>query len=165
MGTFEIERLVAAPPQQVWDVITDWAGHARWIPLTTMRLDQGPTRVGFTFAGLTGIGPLRFADVMRITDWAPPFETGPGGFRLVKVGRLLAGWAEVSVQPLHGGDQSRLLWRENIIVRPVAAGRLLAPLADRFNKALFTRVVDAMAAEAVSGSGHGDSRQSPPGRE
>jgi len=165
MGTFVIERVVAAPPAQVWDVVTDWAGYARWMPLTTMRLDHGPTGVGWSFAGVTGIGRLRFSDVMRVTDWVPPSEARPGLFRLVKVGRLLAGWAEVSVQPLHGGDQSRLLWRENIIVRPVAAGRLLAPLADRFNKALFTRVVDAMAAEAVSGSGHGDSRQSPPGRE
>jgi hypothetical protein len=53
MGSFEIERIVSVPPQQVWDVITDWAGHARWIPLTTMRLDQGLTRVGFSCAGLT----------------------------------------------------------------------------------------------------------------
>ena len=153
MGTFEIERLVAAPPQQVWDVITDWAGHARWIPLTTMRLDQGPTRVGFSFAGLTGIGRWRFADVMRITDWAPPSETGPGGFRLVKVGRPLAGWAQVSVQPVAGGEQTRLLWRENIVIRPVLLGRLLAPLADRVNKVLFSRVIDEMAAEAVRACG------------
>lgn len=149
MGTFEIERLVAVPPQQVWDVITDWAGHARWIPLTTMRLDQGPTRVGFSFAGLTGIGRVRFADVMRITDWAPPTENGPGEFRLVKVGRLLAGWAEVSVHPVQGGEQTRLLWRENIVIRPVLLGRLLAPLADRVNKAMFARVIGDMAAEAV----------------
>lgn len=153
MGTFEIERRVAVPPQQVWDVITDWAGHARWIPLTTMRLDPGPTRVGFCFAGLTGIRRLRFADVMRITDWSPPAGSGPGDFRLVKVGRWLAGWAEVSVQPIHGGEQTRLLWRESIVIRPVPLGRLLAPVADRMNKALFSRVIDDMAAEAVRASG------------
>jgi uncharacterized protein YndB with AHSA1/START domain len=149
MGTFEIERVVAVPPQQVWDVITDWAGHARWIPLTTMRVDQGPTRVGFSFAGLTGIGRVRFADVMRITEWDPPSDAGPGEFRLVKVGRLLAGWAEVSVQPLHDGEQTRLLWRENIVIRPVPLGRLLAPLSDRVSRAMFSRVIGEMAAEAV----------------
>jgi len=153
MGTFEIERIVAAPPQQVWDVVTDWAGHARWIPLTTMRLDRGPTRVGFSFAGLSGIGRLRFADVMRITGWVPPAASGPGEFRLVKVGRLLAGWAEVSVQPVQGGEQTRLLWRENIVIRPVLLGRLLAPLADRINRALFARVIGGMAAEAVRACG------------
>jgi uncharacterized protein YndB with AHSA1/START domain len=153
MGTFTLERVVAVPPPRVWDTVTDWAGYARWMPLTTMRLDQGPTRVGWSFAGLTGMGRLRFSDVMRITDWAPPSEAGPGAFRLVKVGRLLAGWAEVSVQPIAGGLQTHLLWRENIVIRPVLLGRLLAPVTDRFNKALFARVLDAMSAEAVRGPG------------
>ena len=160
MGTFAIERTVAVPPRQVWAVITDWAGYARWMPLTTMRLDQGPTRVGWSFAGLTGVGPFRFSDAMRITDWAPPSDAGPGAFRLVKVGRLLAGWAEVSVLPVAGGEQTQLLWRENIVIRPVPLGRLLAPLTDRVNEALFAKVVDDMAAEAVRPSGqHAPGRQ------
>ena len=163
MGTFAIERIVAVPPSQMWGVVTDWAGYARWMPLTTMRLDQGPARVGWTFAGMTGVGRLRFSDVMRITEWEPPSETGAAAFRLVKVGRLLAGWAEVSVLPIAGGGQTRLLWRENIVIRPVWLGRLLAPLADPFNRALFTRVVDAMAAEAMRASGRGDAGQSASG--
>ncbi|MEO8518779.1 MAG: SRPBCC family protein [Dermatophilaceae bacterium] len=159
MGTFRVERSAAVPPQRVWEVITDWESHARWIPLTTMRLDPGPPRVGWSFAGLTGVGRLRFADVMRITEWSPPAGAGPGKFRLVKVGHLLAGWAEVSVLPLEGGRHTRLLWRENIVIRPVAVGRLLGPLTDRLNKALFSRVVDAMVAEAVGAPGQGPGRQ------
>jgi uncharacterized protein YndB with AHSA1/START domain len=155
MGVFAIERVVAVPPRQVWDLITDWAGYARWMPLTTMRLDPGPTGAGWSFAGLSGVGRLRFSDVMRVTDWSPPSGTGPGRFRLVKVGRLLSGWAEVSVLPIAGGEQTRLLWRESIVIRPVLLGRLLAPLTDRLNKALFVRVVDAMAAEAVRTAGPG----------
>jgi uncharacterized protein YndB with AHSA1/START domain len=164
MGTFVIERIVAVPPRQMWGIVTDWAGYARWMPLTTMRLDQGPTRVGWSFAGLTGLGRVRFSDVMRVTEWAPPAETGAAAFRLVKVGRLLAGWAEVSVQPIAGGEQTRLSWRENIVIRPVALGRLLAPLIDRLNRAVFARVVDAMAAEAVRDSGQKSSGQNAPGR-
>jgi uncharacterized protein YndB with AHSA1/START domain len=148
MGTFAFERIVAVPPGQVWGVVTDWAGYARWMPLTTMRLGQGSARVGWSFAGLTGVGRLRFSDVMRITAWEPASETGPGAFRVVKVGRLLAGWAEVSVQPLADGAQTRLLWRENIVVRPTCLGRLLAPITDRVSRALFARVVEAMVAEA-----------------
>jgi uncharacterized protein YndB with AHSA1/START domain len=154
MGTFAIERAVDAPPRQVWDVITDWAGYARWIPLTRMRLDPGLTGVGWSFAGLTGISRFRFSDTMVMTDWAPPAGEGPGAFRLVKVGRLLAGWAEVSVLPAADGAQTRLIWRENIVIRPVVLGRLLAPLTDLVNRALFARVIDKMAAEAVLGSGH-----------
>jgi uncharacterized protein YndB with AHSA1/START domain len=149
MATFTIERVVAAPPAKVWEIITDWAGYARWMPLTTMRLDPGPTGVGWSFAGLTGVGRLRFSDVMRITDWAPPADLGSGTFRLVKVGRLLAGWAEVSVLPIANGEQTQLVWRENIVIRPVVLGRLFVPLTDRINRALFARVVGAMAAEAV----------------
>jgi uncharacterized protein YndB with AHSA1/START domain len=86
MATFTIERVVAAPPAKVWEIITDWAGYARWMPLTTMRLDPGPTGVGWSFAGHTGVG------------------------------------------------------------------RLLVPLTDRINRALFAGVVDAMAAEAARAS-------------
>lgn len=153
MAMFTIERAVAAPPGRVWAVVTDWAGYARWMPLTTMRLDPGATGVGWSFAGLTGVGRLRLRDEMVITDWAPPTGEGAGTFRLVKTGRLLAGWAEVSVLPVAGGRQSQLVWREDIVIRPSVLGRLLAPLADRFNRALFARVVDAMAAEAVVASG------------
>jgi uncharacterized protein YndB with AHSA1/START domain len=159
MGTFDIERIVAVPPLQLWEVVTDWAGYARWMPLTTMRLGQGPTRVGWSFAGLTGVGRLRFADVMRVTRWDPPAETGSGAFRLVKVGRLLAGWAEVSVLPLAGGTQTRLLWRENIVLRPISLGRFMAPLTDRLTTVLFARVVDTMTAEAVRASGRDDAGQ------
>jgi hypothetical protein len=159
MGTFAIERIVAVPPARVWDVVTDWGGYARWMPLTTMRLDQGRTRVGWSFAGLTGVGRFRFADVMVITLWDPPSSHGPGVFRLVKVGHLLAGWAEVSVASLAGGRAAKLLWRENILIRPTRLGNAAAPLTDRFNKALFTRVVDAMAAEAMRAPG-----QDAPGR-
>ncbi len=159
MATFTIERAVAAPPLQVWEILTDWAGYARWMPLTTMHLDPGPTAVGWSFAGLTGVGRLRFSDVMRITDWAPPADVGRGTFRLVKVGRLLAGWAEVTVLPLAGGEQTHLVWRENIVIRPVVLGRLLVPLTDRINRALFVTVVDAMAAEAVRASARDASGQ------
>ncbi|HEY8654344.1 MAG TPA: SRPBCC family protein [Dermatophilaceae bacterium] len=98
MATFTIERVVAAPPAKVWEIITDWAGYARWMPLTTMRLDPGPTRVGWSFAGLTSVG------------------------------------------------------------------RLLVPLTDRINRALFARVVDAMAAEAVRASAQDASAQDAPGQ-
>lgn len=153
MATFTIERAVGVPPRQVWEIITDWAGYARWMPLTTMRLDPGPTRVDWSFAGQTGVGRLRLHDEMLITGWAPPADAGPGAFRLVKVGRLLAGWAEVSVLPIAGGEQTQLVWCENILVRPIFLGRLLAPLTDRVNRALFAKVVDAMATEAVRASG------------
>jgi uncharacterized protein YndB with AHSA1/START domain len=153
MGAIAIERTIAAPPPQVWDVVTDWAGYGRWMPLTTMRVEQGPPHVGWSFAGLTGVGRLRFSDEMRITAWDPPAEAGQGAFAVVKVGRVLSGWAKVSVVPTAGGANTRLVWLESIGLRPALLGRLLAPLTDRVSRALFARVVDAMAAEAVRACG------------
>lgn len=80
MGTLTIERTIVVPSRQVRDVVTDWAGCPRWMLLITMRLDQGLTCVGWSFAGLTDVGRLRFADVMGITEWAPLSENGQGHF-------------------------------------------------------------------------------------
>jgi hypothetical protein len=63
-----------------------------------------------------------------------------------------------------GGEQTRLVWRENIVIRPTPVGRLLAPFTDPFNRALFTKVVDAMATEAVGAQRRNDSGQNLAGR-
>ena len=150
MGVLTLERTTRATPEQVWQVVTDWSGYARWMPLTTMRLAPGPTRVGWTFAGLSGLGPLRFADVMVITSWEPPRQ-GRARFRLRKIGRLLDGWADVSVEPsssLPGGTGAVLHWTEELLLRPPAVGRRLDRLADPVNRWMFGRAVDSMVAEA-----------------
>ena len=146
MGTFEITRSVHADPATVWRVVTDWEGYAAWMPLTRMRLDPGHTRVGYAFAGVSGVGPLSFTDSMVVTHWSPPDGSGTGEFRVRKTGRVLAGWAVVTVAP--GPDGSTLRWLEEITVRPVRVGRLLAPVVDPVNRAMFGRAVDAMVARA-----------------
>ena len=42
MTAFQLVRTCPAGPTTVWDVLTDFAGHERWIPLTTMRVDRSP---------------------------------------------------------------------------------------------------------------------------
>lgn len=152
MGRFEIIREIHASPEQVWAVVSDWHGFARWMPLTTMSVDAGPTRVGLGFAGLSGIGRLRFADSMIVTQWSPPPDGGAGRYRVRKTGWLLAGWAEVAVSPAADGvggvGTTRLSWVEDITLRPTPLGRLLAPVVDRGNRLMFGRAVDAMVAEA-----------------
>ena len=65
-------HLPRTPPTSVWEVLTDFAAYGAWIPLTTMRVDPGEPRVGWGFAGLSGLGPLRFSDSMVLTRWEPP---------------------------------------------------------------------------------------------
>ena len=149
MGAFELSRVIDAPVEWVWGIVTDWEGYGARIPLTRIRVDPGATRVGWSFAGLTGLGPLRFSDSMIITQWEPPAVTDRPRFRLVKTGRLLAGWAEVQVVPL-GPASCRLEWRESIVVKPVTVGRLLAPVLDPLNRRLFASTVEAIAREATA---------------
>src|SRR4051794_14903191 len=89
---------VAAPVERVWERITDWPVHGRWIPLTTVRVTSDrPDGLGASFVGHTGLGPLGFDDPMVILEWSVPDGDRPGHCRLEKQGPLLLGTAEVGV--------------------------------------------------------------------
>lgn len=145
MALIRLVRDTAAPPSVVWSVVTDFAAYGQWMPLTRMRLDAGEPRVGWGFAGLSGVGPLSFADSMLVTAWQPPTRDA-GQFRVVKTGWPLGGWAEVGVEPR--GTGSRLVWRVDVVVRPLPFRRLHAPLLARASTWLYGRAVDAMVARA-----------------
>lgn len=148
-------RHIGASPRAVWDAVTDFAAHADAVPLTTMRLDDGPPRQGWAFVARTAVGPLAFDDPMRITTWQPvpsdPQAEQLGEFEIRKEGRLLAGWAHVIVEPDFGPDTCRLVWREQIDLRPLPVltrPRLLRRAADLATARLFDRAIDRFAATA-----------------
>ena len=150
-----VRRTIDAPLQQVWDVVSDFASYGRWIPLTTMVTDPAPIRVGWGFAGRTGLGPVGFLDSMLVTVWEPPHapDLVRARFAIRKTGRVLAGWAQVGAVTRADG-LTDLTWTEEIIPRPEFLGRLLAPLADPVTSRLFGRAVAGMArvAEAAASS-------------
>jgi uncharacterized protein YndB with AHSA1/START domain len=147
MTAFQLVRTCPAAPATVWDVLTDFAGHERWIPLTTMRVDQGAPRVGWGWAGVSGLGPLSFADSMVLSRWEPPADEDGGRFSMVKTGRVLDGWADVRVDPAPGGTV--VTWSEDISLRPRPLRRATQPLVDRVGAAMFARALDAMLDEAA----------------
>jgi uncharacterized protein YndB with AHSA1/START domain len=155
MGALHLTRETSAPPGPVWDVLTDFAAYGRWMPLTHMRVDAGAPRVGWGFAGFSGVGRVGFWDPMLVTAWAPPVD-GRGRFRVVKTGWVLGGWVEVSVAPRDGGG-TRLDWAEDAVVRPVPfrrrLARLLDPALDKASRWLYGRAIDAMLAEALRRAG------------
>ncbi|GAA1887016.1 SRPBCC family protein [Lapillicoccus jejuensis] len=145
-----VRRTVDAPVDRVWATVTDFAGYGRWIPLTRMRTDPGEPRVGWQFGGFTGLGPVGFLDSMLVTVWEPPADgVSRATFSVRKTGYVLAGWADVVLEPRDAGTRTQLTWTEEIVPRPVAVGRLLAAVADPLTERLFGRAVDAMAAEAA----------------
>ena len=157
MTAFSLHRTSPASPAEVWDVLTDFAGHERFIPMTTMRVDPGDPRVGWGWAGVSGIGPLGFADAMVLTRWEPPTADGhaaagegtaAGRFAMLKVGRVLDGWADVRVEPAPAGGAA-VTWTEDIALRPRPLRRLSQPLVDRAARAMFASALDAMLEEAA----------------
>jgi uncharacterized protein YndB with AHSA1/START domain len=160
MAPFHLVRTCPAPPGTVWDVLTDFASYGAWIPFTTMRVDPGEPRVGWGFAGLSGLGPLRFSDSMVLTRWEPPGSGEPAGrFAVLKTGRVLDGWAEVEVGPAGGG--SSVTWTEEIALRPAALGRLVRAATDRVSRPMFGKALDGMLDEAVARAVGDDARQEP----
>ena len=97
----QVSTQIRAEPARVWQVLIDWAGQSRWIPLTTVDVisdqDQG---VGVRAVSLSGfrLGPLPIGllDHFIVTRWAPPrmlevahlgpYFTGTGVFRLEAAG-------------------------------------------------------------------------------
>lgn len=144
MSAVTVERVIPRPLDAVWAVVSDLAGHR--VPLTTVTPDPGPGRVGWAFVARTGVGRVAFADRMVVTRWVPPAD-GRAEFAIVKTGRWLGGWAEVSLQTVDA-TTTRLSWREEIVPHPHAVGRLAAPLTDRAVRAIFTRAVTDLAARA-----------------
>lgn len=148
MAPFTLRRHSSAPVEAVWAAAVDVGGHGDRVPLTRMRTDPPPMDLGWGFSGVTGAGPLRFADDMLVSEWEPPTRPGASGrYRVVKVGRWLSGWADVSVSPDEQGG-SVLTWVEDVAPRPAPLGRLTSPVAERLGPRLFGRVVDGIIARA-----------------
>lgn len=134
---------VDAPIDQVWSVVTDWAGQHEWMLATTVRPVTGDGRhVGHRIEGYTGIWPVGVLDAMVITHWQPPYRC------LVRhEGRVVRGSGSFEVLELPSG-LSRFVWTEwldpplgllgdfgFVLLRPLAARALafsLARFARRF---------------------------------
>ncbi len=137
---------VAAPGPAVWDRLTDWPAHSRWIPLTRVRtLTTSGEGVGARFVGRTGLGPMAFDDPMEVTSWQPPTGSRAGHCSVRKLGRVVRGSARFDVAPAPGG--CRVTWWEEVglpLPTPGPVGRLVAVLG----RMAFTRTLQAMAREA-----------------
>lgn len=147
-------RIVGARPPAVWAAVTDFTAHANAVPLTTIRQETGEPGEGWRFVARTALGPLHVDDPMRITYWSPlgaQDEPEVGRFEIVKLGRVLAGWAQVEVAPGPTPNSTRLTWREEIDLAPLPVltrPRLTRRVADVATGHLFDRAIDHFSAAA-----------------
>lgn len=137
----------AASVQRLWAVATDWPGHGRFFPLTTVRVVDGEPGVGLRVDATTRLGPLRLHDPMVVTRWSPPGERG--SCELVKQGRVLAGHAELEVEPTATG--SRLRWTTDVGPAQKLLRRVTAPVSRLFAIPLYRYVVRGIVREAEHG--------------
>jgi hypothetical protein len=144
----DVRRTVPTPLGAVWDTLTDFGAYGDWIPLTSMRTDPPPVRLGWGFGGFTGLGPVGFLDSMLVVKWEPPAD-GAARFAVRKTGRVLAGWADVRLTATDAGG-TEVLWREEIVPRPEPLGRLAAPATDRVTTRLFAAALDRMLEAAAT---------------
>ena len=115
---------VDAPAQAVWDVLTDWDQHDRWMLLTSA---TGGRAEGARIEAVTGVGRLAFRDPMTIVVWDPPQRC------VVRhTGRIVRGSGAFEVREL-GPRRSRIVWSEWVDLPLGLVGRLgwvlLRPLA------------------------------------
>ncbi len=131
MALIEIVREVRLTPKESWDRLTDWQRHGEFVPLTRISLTPNG------FDAFTGVGRLGFHDPMDVVE-----SREPQFCRLEKRGRVVTGWAELSVDAL--GEGSRVTWREDIHVRGMP--RLMNGVTRASSRRLFCRVIDGLLA-------------------
>jgi carbon monoxide dehydrogenase subunit G len=123
------ERIaVAAPPEAVWEAVTDWAGQDSWMLGTTIVPGPGPggRGVGERLTAVTALGPVRFDDLMEVTLWDPPHRVD-----VRHLGKVVRGTGSFIVEPAPGG--AWLTWVEDLELPLGRAGQagftMVGPLA------------------------------------
>lgn len=120
MAELVVTRVVEAPAQQVWDVLTDWPVHDRWMVLTRA---EGGSAVGESISAFTGVGRIGFTDTMTIVVWEPPRRA------VVRhTGKVVRGSGAFEVEPL-GPSRSMVVWSEWVTLPFGPLGRLAWPVA------------------------------------
>jgi hypothetical protein len=140
---FDVVRATPLAADEAWRRVTDWERHGEFVPLTRMRVDHDPSTGRVTFVARTAVGPVGFDDVMAVTYSRPPSDTEPGIVRIVKQGKVVLGWAVLTVTPRGSGSEVR--WHEEARLR-WTAGPVVA-LVDRAVARGFGRLLDGLLAE------------------
>jgi carbon monoxide dehydrogenase subunit G len=117
---------IAAPPEVVWDALTDWEGQSGWMVATAVTAEPGGHRVGERLTAVTGVAGVGFHDPMEVTGWDPPRRV-----EVTHLGRVVRGTGIFAVEPAPGG--AWCLWVEDLDLPLGPLGRLgFVPLRPLF---------------------------------
>lgn len=139
MTPLTVSVLIPAPPERVWEDVSDLASHREWMTdARSIEFPDGTRRgVGTRMAVETRFGPLRTTDLMEVTAW----ETGR---RIAVVHRgLFTGHGEFRLEAADAGG-TRFTWSERIEFPWFFGGRLGARLARPVLRWVWSRNLDRL---------------------
>ena len=129
---------MALDPAEAWRRLTDWAGHADWVPMTRVEVDPADPDA---FVAFSGPGPLALEDRMRAGERS--FDGSTGSCRVDKLGPVLVGEAEFAVRPGETAGSTVVGWREDVLVPHLP--RVFVPLVAAAGRFLFGWSLGRMA--------------------
>lgn len=132
-----MERVVDLSASDTFALISDFAVHERWIPLTRVTAAPPPLERG---ADVVAVSAGVLVDRMRVVEATPPDGPVPGVLRVRKLGPVLLGDAVITVVPV-GPDSAGVRWEEDVW--------LAGPLSVRLTRAVLTPVFTAMLGHAL----------------
>ena len=140
---FTVQRQLSLPADEVFDELIDWPGHADWVPMTTVVIEEGDGGVGTVFVATTGFGPLALPDRMRVEE----LDRSAMRVRVTKIGPILTGDVVLAVSK-ESEESCQLLWDERVEV-PILPQFLAKPVGVVAQVA-FTVSISSMAKRVKS---------------
>jgi len=146
----EVSAEIDAPVARVWEVLIDWTGQSRWIPLTTVEVSTDRSvGLGVRAEALSGFRlgriPIGLLDRFIVTGWAAPAGEA-AELEILHLGPYFTG---EGVFRLSGHEaKTTVLCIEVFSLPGGRAVELLARLALPLMRAGFTRSLRALAAIA-----------------
>lgn len=140
MASFDVVRRSSLPVDAAWARVTDWRRHGDFLPLTSVSVSGPNDAVGTTFVARTSIWRLGFDDPMHVTVYEPPRASRPGYCQITKTGRVVSGWAQLTIAAAPGG--SLVHWHEEAAIP--RAGRWLDLPNRMLGTFFFGRLIDGL---------------------
>lgn len=150
MAEVVVAAEVAAPADQVWARLVDWATHGEWMLLTQVqRTTDDGDGVGAGIVGITKLGPLAMRDTMTVVQWQPS-PADPARCVVAHTGPVVRGSGAFEVESI-GADRSRVIWTEWVKLPLGLLGELawvgVRPVVALFLKASLRRLAKRVESE------------------